>query len=48
MRFGVNYPFGLFDWANGYGRERLADVLDNIADETKDDMYRASIYLRRS
>lgn len=48
MRFGVNYPFGLFDWANAYGRERLADVLDNIAYETKDDMYRASIYLRRS
>lgn len=39
MRFGANYPYGLFEWANGYGRDNLTTLLRNIASETGNPMY---------
>ncbi|SES15221.1 3-hydroxybutyryl-CoA dehydrogenase [Sphingobium sp. YR768] len=46
MRFGANYPFGLFAWAQDFGRDRVAEVLANIATETDDAMYEPSVYLK--
>ncbi len=48
LRFGANYPFGPSDWADGFGRTRLVAVLDAIADETGESLYRPSFYLRTS
>lgn len=45
MRFGANYPYGLFEWANGYGRDNLTSLLRNIASETGNPMYAPSAYL---
>lgn len=46
MRYGANYPFGLFAWADDFGRDRVAEVLANIAAETGDPMYEPSTYLQ--
>lgn len=46
LRFGANYPFGPFAWADGWGREALVTLLDAIADETGEALYKASHYLR--
>jgi 3-hydroxybutyryl-CoA dehydrogenase len=46
MRFGANYPYGLFEWANGFGRDNVARLLGNIASETGNAMYAPSAYLR--
>jgi 3-hydroxybutyryl-CoA dehydrogenase len=46
LRFGANYPFGPFAWADGFGRGRLVALLDAIADETGEAMYRPAFYLR--
>ena len=46
LRFGANYPFGPFDWADRLGRSVLVDLLDGIAAETGEAMYRPSHYLR--
>ncbi|MGK2910987.1 MAG: 3-hydroxyacyl-CoA dehydrogenase NAD-binding domain-containing protein [Sphingobium sp.] len=47
LRYGANYPFGPFAWADGFDRGRLVAVLDAIADETGETMYRPSPYLRK-
>ena len=47
LKFGANYPFGPFNWADGIGRSSLVDLLAAIADETGQDMYRPSQYLMR-
>ena len=44
MRFGANYPFGLFAWADEYGRARVAAVLANIAQETGEALYAPSAH----
>ena len=46
LRFGANYPFGPFAWADLFGRARLVSLLDAIADGTGEAMYRPSHYLR--
>lgn len=46
LRFGANYPFGPFAWADAFGRSRVVDLLDRVAAETGEGMYRPSFYLR--
>lgn len=46
MRAGVNYPFGPWEWAQGFGLARAVAVLERIADETGDPIYLPSEYLR--
>jgi 3-hydroxybutyryl-CoA dehydrogenase len=46
LRFGANYPFGPFAWADRFGRGALVDLLDAIANGTGEAMYRPSHYLR--
>lgn len=48
LRFGANYPFGLFSWADRIGRGRLAEILSAIADETGEGLYRPSLYWKRT
>jgi 3-hydroxybutyryl-CoA dehydrogenase len=48
MRHGANYPFGLFAWADDFGRARVAEVLANIAAETGEPLYAPSAYFERS
>ncbi len=47
LRFGANYPFGPFAWADDFGRGQVVAVLDAVADETGEAMYRPSPYLRK-
>lgn len=46
LRYGANYPFGPFAWADGFGRARLVTLLDAIADGTGEAIYRPSHALR--
>jgi len=46
LRFGANYPVGPMTWADGFGRKALVVLLDGIAAETGEGIYRASHYLR--
>jgi 3-hydroxybutyryl-CoA dehydrogenase len=46
LRYGANYPYGPFAWADRYGRGALVSLLDNIADGTGEALYRPSHYLR--
>jgi 3-hydroxybutyryl-CoA dehydrogenase len=45
---GANYPFGPLAWAETAGFGRVVEVLDRIASETGETMYRPSEYLRRA
>jgi len=47
LRYGANYPFGPFAWADEFGQGRLVALLDAVADETGEAMYRPSPYLRK-
>lgn len=47
LRFGANYPFGPFAWADGFGRGQVVAMLDAVAEETGEAMYRPSPYLRK-
>ncbi|WP_066601419.1 3-hydroxyacyl-CoA dehydrogenase NAD-binding domain-containing protein [Sphingobium cupriresistens] len=46
LRYGANYPYGPFAWADRYGRGALVRLLDGIADGTGEALYRPSHYLR--
>lgn len=46
MKYGVNYPFGPFEWAFGQGAGQIAGALDAIAAWTGDPLYNASETLR--
>jgi 3-hydroxybutyryl-CoA dehydrogenase len=46
MRAGVNYPFGPWEWARGFGFHRVVEALTRIAEETGDGIYRPSEHLR--
>jgi 3-hydroxybutyryl-CoA dehydrogenase len=46
MTKGVNYPKGLLQWANEWGRENVAAVLDNLYNAYREDRYRCSPKLR--
>jgi 3-hydroxybutyryl-CoA dehydrogenase len=48
MLLGANYPVGPLAWADGVGAPYLVRVLDNIAAETGEEMYRPSEVLRRA
>ncbi len=47
MTKGVNYPKGLLQWANEIGPGKVLAQLDQLADEYREDRYRASALLRR-
>lgn len=44
LRFGANYPFGPFAFADDIGRDRLVDMLTAIARSTGQSMYHPSQY----
>lgn len=44
LRFGANYPFGPFAFADTIGRDRLVAILANIAGSTGQPMYHPSQY----
>lgn len=46
LRFGANYPFGPFGWAERCGRANVRRMLDAIAAETGDPIYAPSQYMR--
>jgi 3-hydroxybutyryl-CoA dehydrogenase len=46
MIYGANHPEGPLAWARAFGAGRLADVLDNIAQASADEMYRPAVILR--
>lgn len=46
LRYGANYPFGPFAFADKLGRAALVELLDAIAIETGEALYRPSPYLR--
>ncbi|GGY95820.1 3-hydroxyacyl-CoA dehydrogenase NAD-binding domain-containing protein [Novosphingobium colocasiae] len=48
LRFGANYPYGPFAFADLFGRAGLVALLDGIADETGEALYRPSVYLRNT
>lgn len=48
MRFGANYPIGLFEWADRIGRKMVAEFLDQVAAGTGEAIYKPSQYLKRS
>jgi 3-hydroxybutyryl-CoA dehydrogenase len=44
LQNGVNYPFGVLQWASQTGHAQIAAALKAIADETDEAMYRPSAY----
>jgi len=48
MTKGVNYPRGLLAWGDAIGPATVLATLDALADEYREDRYRASVYLRRA
>lgn len=46
MRFGANHPEGPLEWAERFGRERVAEALRHIAQGSGDAIYSPSPYLR--
>jgi 3-hydroxybutyryl-CoA dehydrogenase len=47
MKFGVNYPKGLLEWANEIGLKKCVDYLDVLQNHFGDDRYRCSSLLRK-
>ncbi len=47
MKHGLNYPRGPLAWADEIGLDHVLAVLDGLADEHRDDRYRAAPILRR-
>jgi 3-hydroxybutyryl-CoA dehydrogenase len=47
MIHGLNYPRGVLAWADEIGLDQVLAVLDGLADELRDDRYRAAPLLRR-
>ncbi|NUM30727.1 MAG: 3-hydroxybutyryl-CoA dehydrogenase [Bacteroidetes bacterium] len=43
---GLNYPRGLFNWANDFGIEKTVNILDLFYEKYKDSRYRCSYILR--
>lgn len=46
MRMGVNYPKGLFEWADSLGIDLVLEILDGLFDHYNEDRYRAAPLLR--
>jgi 3-hydroxybutyryl-CoA dehydrogenase len=47
MRLGLNYPRGPLEWADEIGLDHVLAVLDGLADEHREERYRAAPMLRR-
>ena len=47
MKWGVNYPKGLLQWANEWGIENCVAQMNNLYDEYREDRYRCSPLLKR-
>jgi 3-hydroxybutyryl-CoA dehydrogenase len=47
MRLGLNYPRGPLEWADEIGLDHVLAVLDALADEYREERYRAAPMLRR-
>ena len=48
MKFGVNYPKGLLEWAEEIGLENVLNTLTNLFNEYGEDRYRPNPLLKRS
>lgn len=46
MRYGVNYPKGLFAWADELGIDLVLDILQGLYDHYQEDRYRPAPLLR--
>lgn len=46
MQLGVNYPKGLFEWADELGADLILDMLEGLYDHYLDDRYRPAPLLR--
>jgi 3-hydroxybutyryl-CoA dehydrogenase len=46
MQLGVNYPKGLFEWADDLGPDLVLDMLEGLYDHYLDDRYRPAPLLR--
>lgn len=46
MQLGVNYPKGLFEWADEIGPDLILDMLEGLYDHYLDDRYRPAPLLR--
>ena len=47
MQLGLNYPRGPLAWADAIGLDQVLAVLDGLADEYREERYRAAPLLRR-
>ncbi len=47
MKLGVNYPNGPLEWADAIGPDRILRVLEGLQEQTGEDRYRPSPYLRK-
>ncbi len=47
VTLGLGYPHGPLSWGDRVGGERIAQILDNLFDLTRDPRYRLSPWLRR-
>jgi 3-hydroxybutyryl-CoA dehydrogenase len=47
MLHGLNYPHGILHWADAIGLDHVLAVLDALADERREERYRAAPALRR-
>lgn len=47
MKFGVNYPKGLLEWADEIGLEQILVTLQNLFEEYGEDRYRPNPLLKR-
>jgi 3-hydroxybutyryl-CoA dehydrogenase len=47
MKYGVNYPKGLFEWGEELGFDTAVEFLDRLYEEYREERYRVSPYLRK-
>ena len=47
MKFGVNYPKGLLEWADEIGLQKILKQLTDLFDEYGEDRYRPNPLLKR-
>jgi len=46
VKFGVNYPKGLFEWANEIGIDKIVKILQSLYDKYNEDRYRVCPLLK--
>lgn len=47
VKYGLNYPKGLMEWAYDYGVENIIEGISKLYSEYNEDRYRPSVYLRK-